>query len=100
MQITADILNRPTVRLDTVEVCAIGAAILGGMAVGVFKSAEEGVKSMREEVKVFTPNPENVKIYEDLYNNVYLPYYNKNKDAFKVLDKYSHLQEKAPEADR
>ncbi len=100
MQITADILNRPTVRLNTIEVCAIGAAILGGMAVGVFKSAEEGVKAMREEVKVFTPNPENVKIYEDLYKNVYLPYYNKNKDAFQVLDKYSHLQEASPEADR
>ena len=94
MQITADILNRPTVRLDNVEVCAIGAAILGGKAVGVFKNVEEGINAMRREARVFMPHAANVAIYEDIYENVYLPYYKNNEDAFRVLNKYGTLEKR------
>lgn len=92
MQITADILNRPVVRLNTVEGGAIGTAVLGGLAVGLFDTPEEGVKAMREENRVFLPNSGNVSVYEDLYRHVYLPYYRHNEEAFKVLDRYNHTK--------
>ena len=40
------------------------------------------------------PHAANVAIYEDIYENVYLPYYKNNEDAFRVLNKYGTLEKR------
>ena len=55
MQLTADIFNMPAKRLQTHEVCAIGAAINAGLAVNMFENEEEAVKNMND--LLFSPDP-------------------------------------------
>jgi glycerol kinase len=54
MQFQADILGRPIVRPADVETTALGAAYLAGMAVGIWKSADELEKFWVRE-RVFEP---------------------------------------------
>lgn len=88
MQLTADIFNLPVKRLQTHEVCAVGAAINAGMAMKMFDSEKQAVKRMTKVSKVFYPINENAKIYDDIYNNVYKTIYNNGCNIFKTLSKY------------
>lgn len=88
MQLTADIFNMPAKRLQTHEVCAIGAAINAGMAINMFLNEEEAVKNMTKVSKVFYPIKENVQVYDDIFNNIYKKMYIDNEDIFKTLSKY------------
>lgn len=88
MQITADIFNVKTIRFKHSEVCAVGAAIPAGIAIGMFKDEKEGIDRMMKEKVEFTPNPRNVKVYEDIYRNVYKKMYHINHPIFKTLKKY------------
>lgn len=88
MQLTADIFNIPAKRLHTHEVCAIGAAINAGIAVGIFQDEEEGVKRMTKVKDVFYPIKDNVRIYDDIFNNVYKKIYSSGKNIFETLAKY------------
>ncbi len=77
MQIYANILNRPVVRLEVTEGAAWGAALLGARGAGIFKSAGEVEAQVRKSIKegrVFTPESEQAEryrqrftIYRDLY---------------------------------
>lgn len=88
MQLTADIFNMPAKRLQTHEVCAIGAAINAGLAINMFDNEEEGVKCMTKVAEVFQPIDKNVQVYDDIFNNVYKKMYCNGKDIFKILSKY------------
>lgn len=87
-QIAADIFNKPVKRVQTHETCALGAAISTFAACGVYNSVEEAVGNMVRFVDTFTPNPENVKIYDDLYNNVYMKLYKKLQKLYLHMDKH------------
>ena len=66
-QILADVLGMP-VRVPVVkEATALGAAIIAGYGVGLYSSIEEGAKRTVKWDKVFTPNTDNRKVYDDLY---------------------------------
>ncbi len=45
----------------------LGAALLGGVGAGIFKSIEEGVEQMVEVTGMVEPNMENHKVYEEMY---------------------------------
>ncbi|MBM3700408.1 MAG: ribulokinase [Actinobacteria bacterium] len=69
MQILADVLNMPVKVADSDQAVALGAAIFGSVAAGYYKSVEEAQKNMASGFStVYDPIPENVKIYEKLYN--------------------------------
>jgi len=55
MQIQADLLQVPVIRPQTVETTALGAAMLAGLAVGVWSDQSEVRNSWRQERK-FLPN--------------------------------------------
>jgi glycerol kinase len=55
MQIQADLLQSPVIRPQTVETTALGAAMLAGLAVGVWSNQEEVRNSWRQE-REFLPN--------------------------------------------
>ncbi|MBE5769432.1 MAG: glycerol kinase GlpK [Clostridiales bacterium] len=55
MQFQADIMNVPVVRPQVMETTALGAALLAGLAVGVYASVEETTKAWQEDL-VFQPD--------------------------------------------
>lgn len=66
-QILSDVLGMP-VRVPVVkEAAALGAAIIAGTGVGIYKGIEEGVRQTVRWDRVFEPNMENHKVYEELY---------------------------------
>lgn len=81
-QITADVFGRPVSRVQTHETASLGAAIAGFLAIGAYKTIDDAVKNMIDVKTTFAPNPQNVKIYDDLYKSVYLKIYPKIKSLY------------------
>jgi xylulokinase len=67
LQIKADILNVPMVRLDITECGAAGAAILAGLATGVYDSPQEASKLFAKQVQSFEPDPKRHERYAQRY---------------------------------
>jgi len=68
LQLQADIFNRPIYQTTTVEAAALGAALLAGVASGIFPdapAASRQIVQLREEV--VTPSEENVRLYQGSY---------------------------------
>ncbi len=87
-QIFADIWNCEIDTLNfTEEACSIGAAVIGGVGIGVF-SDFNAVRSFWHVTGTVRPNPENVRVYER-----YLPVFNRAYDALTgVFTALSDLQ--------
>lgn len=67
-QIIADLTKRPvTTTLHEEDAACLGAAILAGKAVWLFRNLEDAVKDMVNIRKKFEPNPKNFKVYDGLY---------------------------------
>lgn len=66
-QILADVLGMPVKVPAVKEATALGAAILAGYGAGIYESIEEGVKKTVRLEHTFEPDPENHRIYEQLY---------------------------------
>ncbi len=86
-QIAADVFNKPVKRVQTYETSALGAAMSTFMATGVYKDEYETVEAMVHYTQTFTPNPENVKLYDNIYKNVYIKLYNKLQQFYLTIDK-------------
>lgn len=74
LQMRADILNRPVSTLRTREAACLGAAILGGLATGVYSSAEGALGHTCATEKTFEPDPEMVERYAErfgVYSDMY-----------------------------
>ncbi len=68
MQIYADVLNMPVQIVDAAQGPALGSAIYAASAAGVYADAAEGARRMGAKIaRVYTPVPENVDVYEALY---------------------------------
>lgn len=88
-QITADIFGRPVSKIQTYECSSLGCAIAGFLAAKEFSSVEEAVKEMVHQSVEFKPNPDNVKRYEYLFKNVYMPMYPSLKKIYTKVKKYN-----------
>lgn len=66
-QIQADVLNVPIATLNIDEGPAFGAALLAGVAAGVYPSVTEAAESSISIVGVTEPNPAAAKVYEEYY---------------------------------
>ncbi|WP_142414120.1 FGGY-family carbohydrate kinase [Hathewaya massiliensis] len=84
-QITADMFNRRVYKGQTHELSALGASMIGYVALGVYKNYEEAIKHMFHRKREFLPYPENVKLYSELYNKVYLKVYPSLKGLYKEM---------------
>jgi xylulokinase len=79
-QIHADVFNSEVLTVSgSGEGGAYGAALMAGVAVGIWPAVEEAVKVLRVETKT-SPIPKNVEIYERLFK-VYRNLYGTLKDA-------------------
>ena len=88
-QITADVFGLPVSKIQTYECSSLGCAIAGFIAAGEFKDVEEAAKAMVHQSVEFKPNPENVKRYEYLFKNVYMPMYPSLKNIYASVKKYN-----------
>ena len=84
-QIHADVLNRAIKQVeDPIQTNARGAAFIASVGLGymTFEDIPQYVKIRN----TFEPNPDNRRVYDELYE-VYLEIYKKNKNIFKKLNK-------------
>jgi len=67
-QIEADLIQKPVLTTRVMEEAAcLGAAILAGKAVGIYKDIEEACSRMVSIKDRFEPNPANFEVYERTY---------------------------------
>jgi sugar (pentulose or hexulose) kinase len=71
MQIFADVFGVPAYRNMVTGSASIGAAICTALALGVYKDRQEAIDSMVRQRDLFTPNVENVRLYDQINNEVY-----------------------------
>jgi xylulokinase len=75
VQLKADVLNMPVQVCGLPEASPIGAALLAGMGVGIFRSPAEAVSSLKYTNRVLQPIPERVDWYGRIYEQVYRTLY-------------------------
>jgi sugar (pentulose or hexulose) kinase len=85
MQLTADIFGLPTARPHVYEASGLGAAIDAAVGVKLHPDFPSAVASMTRVGETFTPDPKNHKVYDQLYNEIYLKMYSKLQPFYKKI---------------
>ncbi len=85
MQLTADIFNLTAEQPHTYETSALGAAIDAAVGLNAFSSFRDAINSMTRVIKTYEPDPENSKIYKELFEKVYMKMYKKMKPLYKDI---------------
>lgn len=84
-QILADVMDRPVKQMkQPLNANSRGAALLALMSLGKLKVEE--IPAITEVNKVYQPNPENRKLYDDLFTH-YVKIYETNKALYKEWNK-------------
>lgn len=84
-QILSDVLERKIVQMEAPELAAAkGSAIISMVGLKILNGFSAAIPLIKVK-KVFTPNPENKKIYDKLFNE-YVNIYKHNKKMFKNLN--------------
>ncbi|MFX0096821.1 MAG: FGGY-family carbohydrate kinase [Candidatus Hodarchaeota archaeon] len=84
-QIFADVLDRPIKQMQNPkEAGAKGAAIIAAVALGLRERLEDAANLIKPN-KIFKPNPENVKIYERIFEE-FKNIYRSNKQIYRRLN--------------
>ncbi len=81
-RITADIFNLPVRRIHTYEASGLGAAIIGMVGAGVYRSHEEAIGKMIHYRDTFEPDKENTELYTSLYREVFIRIYPRLKGLY------------------
>ncbi|MDO5581843.1 MAG: FGGY-family carbohydrate kinase, partial [Planctomycetia bacterium] len=69
MQIYADVFNRPMLVSDSLQTCALGAAIFGAAAGGLHPDMERAMQKMSAPAsKVYYPQNDAAAVYKDMYD--------------------------------
>lgn len=71
IEIKASIMNARMHVLDIVEAGAMGAAMLGGIAAGVYSSVEDAVGSIERRDQTVEPIGDAIEIYDTMFNDIY-----------------------------
>lgn len=85
MQLTADIFNMAAEKPHTYETSALGAAIDAAVGLKIFGDFKSAIGSMTRIGEVFDPIPENSRIYEELFNEVYMKMYRQMKPLYENI---------------
>jgi sugar (pentulose or hexulose) kinase len=85
MQLTADIFGLPTTRPHLYEASGLGAAIDAAVGLGLHPDFPTAVSEMTRLGTSFEPNPANHRIYDELYNRVYLEMYARLRPLYEEI---------------
>jgi xylulokinase len=67
MQNKADVSGRPVVTLEIEEATALGAAMLAGVGIGLYKDLSEAAQRVKKPGKLFEPNKKLTPLYSELF---------------------------------
>jgi xylulokinase len=84
LRLQADVYGRPIRRTGVDEGPAYGAALLAGVASGVFANVEEASARVRLRESITEPDPERAKRYDELYE-IFISLYPALRDAMHAL---------------
>ena len=85
MQLTADIFGLPAERPSTYETSGLGAAINVAVGLGLYDNYDVAIQKMTSVGDVFEPDYQTSKLYEQLYQNVYLKMYKRLQPLYKQI---------------
>ncbi len=85
MQMTADIFGMPAARPHVYEASGLGAAMVAAVGVGIHHNFHHAVKEMTRLERTFAPDPAVCRIYDDLYNQVYLRMYERLRPLYQAM---------------
>jgi xylulokinase len=74
LQIKADITGKEIVSYELTEAGCLGAAMLAGVGVGVYRSEEEAAERLVKPMEIFRPEASEHRVYEEkyeLYSRIY-----------------------------
>ena len=94
LQMQADIFNATVIKLTSEQGPALGSAIIAAMGCKWFDTYEDCIETFIGYEKEFTPNPENVKIYEAAYS-VYAQVYAATKSLNEQLAPLRSIERKS-----
>ena len=75
LRIKASVMNMRLHVLETEEAGALGAAMLGGIAAGVYASVDDAAGAIVRKDRVIEPDPDAVEIYDTIFTDVYQSMY-------------------------
>jgi xylulokinase len=75
LRIKASVMNMRLHVLETEEAGALGAAMLGGIAAGIYDSVDDAVSSIVRKDRVIEPEPAAVEKYDTIFTDVYQSMY-------------------------
>ncbi len=90
MQITADIFGLAAERPHTIETSGLGAAINAAVGAGLYPDHQTAMQNMTRSGDIFEPNPENTKIYDQLFEEVYVKLYKQLAPLYRSIRKITH----------
>jgi xylulokinase len=82
----ADVFDTPVVVTNSTEGPAFGAALLGGVAAGMFTSVEEAADALVHVTKRVAPEPAAATRYREIHA-IYRGLYSDLKERFRALGK-------------
>ena len=85
MQLTADIFGLPTTRPHLYEASGLGAAIDAAVGLGLHPDFDTAVSEMTRVGVSFEPDPANHRVYDELYNKVYLKMYGRLRPLYEAI---------------
>jgi xylulokinase len=84
LQLKADITGIPVAAPEVTEAAGMGAAILAGVAAGVFSNAASAIDSHLKIKKIYSPNPGIKALYDERYE-LYKKFYPAVKEINHIL---------------
>ena len=75
MAIKASIVRQPHTVLGLQEGTALGAAMLGGLAAGVYADSVSAIAALADSARTVEPDPAAEPVYEEVYQRVFRPLY-------------------------
>jgi len=85
MQLTANIFNLPTARPHVYETSGLGAAIDAAVGLGLHGDFKTAIGEMTRMGALFEPDPQAVRIYDDLYHRVYKRMYERMAPLYQEI---------------
>ncbi|WP_029767220.1 ribulokinase [Haloglycomyces albus] len=99
MQIYADVLNRPLNVLTSTQGPALGSAIHAAVAADVYPDIQTASAEMGDvERGVYRPDPDNVTLYDDLYNEYCDLHDHFGRQGSRVLHRLREISRKASQS--
>lgn len=85
LQVTADVFGMPVSRAHVYEASGLGAAMQLAVGLNLHPSFETAVAEMTRVSETFDPHHEHRKLYDELYNKVYLKMYDRLEPLYREI---------------